>query len=294
MEERGVQFVQSTRATDFQCEMGHDGRPRITAVECMTATASDPSAGTPAVKTSLEADTVVFAVGAAALSGMVRASSRLAEHAEFRRFTNLRGLSVLATRLFLDQDVETEHTANACWGFDEGVGMTWFDIKRLHGLEGEPGAVIEVDYYHSNSLLVLSDEAIIAKAKEQLDRMIGPSCAAASVVDAAIVRLPNAVNNYFPGSYKDLPDLASSAIPNAFFVGDLVRTRHGAWSQEKAYITGQQAANIISGRAVDEDVVPLKPDEVHVAAGRSALGLAKEVLGGGNRERGPSLVDFLW
>jgi len=33
---------------------------------------------------------------------------------------------------------------------------------------------------------------------------------------------------------------------------------------------------------------------VHVAAGRSALGLAKEVLGGGDRERGPSLVDFLW
>lgn len=63
---------------------------------------------------------------------------------------------------------------------------------------------------------VLSDEAIIAKAKEQLDRMIGSSCAAASVVDAAIVRLPNAVNNYFPGSYKDLPDLASVIAQHAY------------------------------------------------------------------------------
>ena len=48
------------------------------------------------------------------------------------RFADLRGTSVLAMRLFLDVDIETPHTANACWGFDEGVGMTWFDIKRLH------------------------------------------------------------------------------------------------------------------------------------------------------------------
>ena len=31
--------------------------------------------------------------------------------------------------------------------------MTWFDIGRLHELEGEQGSVIEVDYHHAHTLL---------------------------------------------------------------------------------------------------------------------------------------------
>ena len=151
-----------------------------------------------------------------------------------------------------------------------------------------------MDYYHSNSLLVMSDDEIVAKAKRDLDVMLGAACANAKVLDAAVVKLPNAVNWYFPGSYRSMPDLASSSIPNAYFVGDLVRTRHGSWSQEKAYVTGQQAANVINGRDADAGVVPLKPDEVHVAAGRTAVSAARTVLGGGDARRGPSLVDFLW
>ena len=302
MKERGVQFLPSTRVTDFEC--GSDGR--IECVVCRTTggsplvpggTPTDDASGAPAdSKVRVEADDVVLAVGAAALNGMVRGSRALSQHAEWRRYANLRGLSVLATRLFLDREVPTQHTANACWGFDEGVGMTWFDIKKLHApaLDGEPGSVIEVDYYHANSLLLLSDEEIAAKAKADLDTMLGEPCRAASVADRAVVKLPNAVNWYFPGSYDSMPDLASSSIPNAYFVGDLVRTRHGSWSQEKAYVTGLQAANVIAGREPDAGVVPLKPDEPHVAAGRSAVSLARTVLGGGDAARGPSLVDFLW
>jgi len=308
MEARGVTFVQSTRVTDFETAAESAGSAAaISTVACVTTGGSplmpggtpqpDAQAAKPqATALSFEADAVVFAVGAAALNGIVRGSSTLCQHAEFRKFANLRGLSVLATRLFLDRDVPTEHTANACWGFDEGVGMTFFDIKRLHApaLDGEVGSVIEVDYYHANTLLVLSDEEIAAKAKRDLDTMLGRACAQATVVDAAVVKLPNAVNWYYPGSYDSMPDLASTAIPNAYFVGDLVRTRHGSWSQEKAYVTGQQAANVIDGRAADEGVVPLKPDEVHVAAGRTAVSAARTVLGGGDAKRGPSLVDFLW
>ena len=302
MEARGVQFVQSTRVTDFTCV---DGSPNLQTVHCRT-TGGAPlmPGGTPqpvapsgrAAEVSFEADAVVFAVGAAALNGMVRGSSALSQHAEWRKFSNFRGLSVLATRLFLDREVPTEHTANACWGFDEGVGMTWFDIKKLHApaLDGEVGSVIEIDYYHANTLLVMSEEEIVVKAKANLDTMLGSACAAASVVDAAVVKLPNAVNWYYPGSYSSMPDLQSSAIPNAYFVGDLVRTRHGSWSQEKAYVTGKQAANVIAGKDADDGVVPLKPDEAHVAAGRTAVSLARTVLGGGDAKRGPSLVDFLW
>ena len=124
---------------------------------------------------------------------------------------------------------------------------------------------------------LLSDEELVDKAKAQLDTMLGAGCRAARVVDAAVVRLPQAVNWYFPGSYERMPDLASASVPNAYFVGDLVRTRHGSWSQEKAYVTGMEACNAIMGRKVCE-VIPLAPDEPHVAAARSAAKAARSVL----------------
>merc|ERR1719163_101138 len=127
--------------------------------------------------------------------------------------------------------------------------MTWFDCKRLHGGEhdAEPGAVVELDWYHCNTLLPMSDEALVAKAKGYLDQMV-PAFAEARVIDAAVVRLPNAVNWYYPGSYRDMPETRSSSFRNAYFVGDIVRSRHGSWSQEKAFVTGVEAANAILGR----------------------------------------------
>lgn len=93
-------------------------------------------------------------------------SPTLSRHAEWRRFGNLRGTSVVATRLFFDRDVRTPYTANACWGFDEGVGMTFFDLRRLHApaFDDEPGAVVELDFYHCGTLLPLDDAALTAKA----------------------------------------------------------------------------------------------------------------------------------
>lgn len=91
------------------------------------------------------------------------------------------------------------------------------------------------------------DDTLIKKAKSYLDKMI-PEAAAASVLDAAVVRLPNAVNWYFPGSFRLMPETKSTAFQNVFFAGDLVRSRHGSWSQEKAYVTGMEAANAIMER----------------------------------------------
>ena len=114
-------------------------------------------------------------MGAAALASLARTCPLLGQHDEWRRFANLRGTSVLATRLFLDRPLRTPYSANACWGFDEGVGMTWFDIRKLHApaLDDEPGAVLEVDYYHASSLLPMSDAEIVAKAKrDAVDRKL--------------------------------------------------------------------------------------------------------------------------
>lgn len=104
----------------------------------------------------LDADTVVFAVGGAALNALVRKSPVLARYKEFRKFANLRGMGVLATRLYLDKIVDIPYSANVCWGFDKGIGQTFFDITKLHGHihqgSRSEGSIIEVlDYYHAAS-----------------------------------------------------------------------------------------------------------------------------------------------
>jgi uncharacterized protein with NAD-binding domain and iron-sulfur cluster len=282
-----VTFQSATRVTGFEIGASNSGsKPSVSSIRCQVDGAKE--------ETVMEADEVVFAVGAAALNAMVRNSPDLSSFAEFRRFANLRGTSVLATRLYLDRHVDIPYTANACWGFDRGVGMTFFDIGTLHGEQDATGSVVEVDYYHANTLLVMSDEQIRDKAKDDLNTILGAQCASAKVMDAAIVRLPNAVNWYFPDSYKDMPSAKATSLANVYFAGDLVKTRHGSWSQEKAYVTGIEAANLIRKRKVDEGVIPLPKDELHVAFGRSAVSAFQTALGFGDKSRAPSLVDFLF
>ncbi|KAL7541867.1 hypothetical protein ACHAXR_011310 [Thalassiosira sp. AJA248-18] len=291
LQEKGVTFETSTRVQGFEMEANEISKVKCTKVkdgaeESMT----------------LDADKVVFAVGGEALNAMVRYSPELSRHADFRKFSNLRGTGVLATRLYLDRVLDTPYSANACWGFDEGVGMTYFDITKLHGLDvntqsdsdGVSGSIIELDYYHAQSLLVMSDEDIVEKVKGDLDTILGTQSTNAKVLDAAVVRLPQAVNWYCPGSYANMPDAQSTSIPNVFFCGDLVRSRHGSWSQEKAFVTGIEAANLILGREGGNGIIPLSADEPHVALGRTALSAAKTFFGFGDAQRAPSLVDFLW
>jgi uncharacterized protein with NAD-binding domain and iron-sulfur cluster len=283
MEEAGVKFQTSSFVTGFELQ-----DKQISSVQCKLTNGRT---------IDLDADEVVFAVGAKALNAIVCNSPELAQFPEFRRFANLRGTSVLATRVFLDKNLEVPYSANACWGFDQGVGMTLFDIKALHGedartVEGAEGSVLEVDYYHASDLLVMSDDDIVEKVKKDLDTILGVSCKSATVVDAAVVRLPNAVNWYYPGSYKDMPDVESTSLSNLYFAGDIVRTRHGSWSQEKAYVTGMEACNRIMGRNLDSGVLPVAADEPHVALGKTLVASARKLLGAGGS--GPSLVDFLW
>ena len=291
--EQNVHFQTSTRVTGFNVTKSTDGsKPTISSISCVDVSTNK--------ELTLEADKVVFAVGAAALNAIVRNSPELSSLSEFRKFAYLRGTSVLATRLYLDKKVHTPYTANACWGFDPGVGMTMFNIGELHGVENKevgesaPGSIIEVDYYSADSLLVMSDDDIIQKVKTDLNTILGVDCAIANVVDAAVVRLPNGVNWYYPGSYKNMPDVQSSSLGNAFFAGDLVHTRHGSWSQEKAFVTGIEAANLIKGVPIDSGIIPLPKDELHVAFGRSLVAGFQSLLSGGQSKKEPSLFDFLF
>ena len=219
MEKAGVNFACSTRVTGFDI----NADKKVQAVKCKLEDGSSKE---------FAADDVVFAVGAKALNAFATYCPELSGLDEFRKFGNLRGTSVLATRIFLDHNVTVPYSANACWGFDDNIGMTMFDIRTLHGNDAEtvrdaPGSVIEVDYYHANRILLMNDEDIVEKAKADIDTILGMQCKRAQVVDAAVVRLPDGVNWYFPGSYEDMPKVKSSSFHNVYFAGDIVRTRHG-------------------------------------------------------------------
>lgn len=87
--------------------------------------------------------------------------------------------------------------------------------------------VIASDFYHSNSIMPLSDEAIVAKVKANLDAC-EPAFRATSVQDYAVLRFPKAVTHFTPGSYRHRPQQATS-IPNVFMAGDWVKgVPHGA------------------------------------------------------------------
>jgi hypothetical protein len=53
--------------------------------------------------------------------------------------------------------------------------------------------------------------------------------------------------------------------------GDWIVNRHGSWSQEKAYVTGLEAANRVItqfGHGNPAAILPVEPDELHVQIGR--------------------------
>lgn len=110
----GVEFQLSTKVKGFRT----DDSESITAIDC----AVQDEGG--AHELAIHADKVVFAVGGAALNRFVTLSPTLSKHEDFRKFANLRGIGVLATRLYLDTALDTPYSANACWGFDASVGMS--------------------------------------------------------------------------------------------------------------------------------------------------------------------------
>lgn len=288
MKEHGLRLECATRVVGFDVESD-----AITAVQCRRADGS---------QFILPSDDVILCVSAKALNSFAQFCPNLAQYDEFRGFANLRGTSVLATRIYLDKTITALYSANACWGFHKDVGMTFFDIRALHGSDDDDGtskeedgvrSVFEVDYYYADRLLALSDDDLIQQVKQDLNALLGIKCEQASVLDAAIVRLPGAVNWYFPGSYQYLPDLRSRCLSNLYYAGVVVKSDHGSWSQEKAFVTGMEAANVVLGRSKHQGVLPLDADEAHVQLGRLLVNLSKSVVGGGNPWKAPSLLDWL-
>ena len=95
------------------------------------------------------------------------------------------------------------------------------------------------------------------------------------VIDSAVLRFSNAVTHFSPGSYPSRP-LQRTSLGNVYMAGDWVRgLDHGAngLSQERAYITGLAAANLVIqslSYGVAADIIPVEEDEPHVTAAKGA------------------------
>ena len=219
---------------------------------------------------SFEADAVIFAVGVTGMQKIVSNSSVLRQFPEFRNLMNLGAIDVLATRLWFDRKIEVPLPSNACFGFDTTTGWTFFDLNALHDeWRNHSESVIEADFYHANQLLPMSDEQVVAKVHQDLATCV-PGFQTAKVIDSSVVRLPRAVTHFSPGSYQHMLS-GVTPIANVFMSGDWIITRHGSWSQEKAYVTGLEAANRVIeefGQGVPSHILPVEADEPHIELAR--------------------------
>lgn len=259
IEQAGGQILTQRRVTDviLKTQAG-DEPPQVTGVVCGDEV--------------FAADAVIFAVGVTGMQKIVSNSSALRQFPEFCNLMNLGAIDVLATRLWFDRKVPVPLPSNACFGFDPTTGWTFFDLNTLHDeWKDTPGSVIEADFYHANQLLPLSDEQIIAKVQRDLATCV-PQFNNVKVIDHSVIRLPKAVTHFAPGSYQSMLHGRTSLV-NVFMSGDWIITRHGSWSQEKAYVTGLEAAN----RVVEQyrigkpaPILQVEPDEPHIELARSA------------------------
>jgi uncharacterized protein with NAD-binding domain and iron-sulfur cluster len=111
-----------------------------------------------------------------------------------------------------------------------------------------------------------------------------PAFREAKVIDSSVIRVPQGVTHFAPGSYQYLLK-AQTSIDNVFMSGDWIITRHGSWSQEKAYVTGLEAANLVIerfGGGSKANIIPVEPDEPHIQIARTlnqtVRGLGKAVM----------------
>lgn len=218
-----------------------------------------------------EADAVIFAVGVSGMQKIVSGSPSLQNRQEFRNLMNLGAVDVLATRLWCDRQIHIPRPSNACFGFDATTGWTFFDLNALHDeYRDVPETVIEADFYHANQLLPMSDEEIVSLVQDYLSTCI-PEFRAARICDRSVIRLSKAVTHFSPGSYQNMLP-AKTSIDNIFMSGDWIVNRHGSWSQEKAYVTGLEAANLVMkrfGKGTKSEIIPVEADESHIQIMRS-------------------------
>ncbi|KAF3787036.1 Phytoene dehydrogenase [Nymphaea thermarum] len=254
MEEKGCQFLKNRRITDFSL---NEETGKISELICGDET--------------FLVDAIILAVGVTELQHIIAASTLLQSRKEFLDVYNLRAVDVIAVRLWFDRKVKILRAGNIYSGVDDSAGWAFFDLNSLHEeYKEEAGSVIEVNIYHANQFLHLQDEQVLAKVRSVLSSCI-EGVEGAAVVKHLVLRCPETATLFFPGSYKFMMR-GSTSFPNLFMAGDWIVNRHGSWSQEKAYVTGLEAANSVVdhlGEGEFAKIIAVEEDEPHIEALRS-------------------------
>lgn len=242
----------------------------------------------------IPADVVISCVGISGMQGMLRSSKTLASYPEFRAVTKLGAIDVLAVRLYLDRSVKIDKPSNAAFGFDDTTGWTLFDLTRLHDrYKDTKTSVIECDFYGSQQFTPMDDETVVETVRSYIGQ-IYPEFNSAQVTDSTVLRVPRGVTHFSPGSHQHMLT-CESPIENLFNAGDWIWTDHGSFSQERALVTGLQAANksvdFLEGGAAPESlhatILPVPEDENHIKVARDAAKRVRAV-------RDSILPDFAW
>lgn len=285
------------------------GAVRVLYGKRLVDVAADSGGAVTAVRTAdgdeIACDALISAVGISAAQkiatlapGLARARAQAG--GDFASLEALRAVDVVAVRLWLRRAFTPPHASNVCGGGLapglETTGFTFYDLGALQddfkpgGAGGAAGSVLELDFYYAAPLLEMDERALVATALRALRTACPATYASlgeADVEDCAVVRVPAGVSHFAPGCYSSLPAIRSTALRNWWWAGDWVdRGGHRSWSQEKALVTGMQAAraavaHTLGARASARVArpLPVEPDEPQLAIGRAAVRAARDAFG---------------
>ena len=235
-------------------------------------------------KQTVTADAVIFATSIKGTKSIVASSPALGARPEFARIGSLRSIDAIATKLWFEGRIPTRFPANVVIGEDVAeLGMAAHTYFAIPGDEEEGVTAISSDFYGSSSLMPFSDDDIVDMALDSI-RKCDRAFKDAKLVDRAVLRFPQAVTHFSPGSHKNRPEQVTSH-PSLFIAGDYVRgALNGALglSQERAYVTGLNAANLVLtsrlgyGDTAKAPILQTADDELHVKILREALVAAEK------------------
>ncbi|PRQ22942.1 putative FAD/NAD(P)-binding domain-containing protein [Rosa chinensis] len=145
-------------------------------------------------KEMYSADAVVLAVGISTLQKLIENS--VVYEGGICQGSNLATIDVLSVKLWLDRKVNIPNASNACSGFDDSFGWSFFDLNVIHD-DHKDSTVI----YRANELLVLTDKQIVAKVTSYLSKCI-KDFKNATVINKEIGRFPKSPTHFFPVGSK--------------------------------------------------------------------------------------------
>eukprot|EP01023_Acetabularia_acetabulum_P049350 TRINITY_DN5265_c0_g1_i2.p1 TRINITY_DN5265_c0_g1~~TRINITY_DN5265_c0_g1_i2.p1 ORF type:complete len:546 (-),score=110.46 TRINITY_DN5265_c0_g1_i2:337-1974(-) len=230
-----------------------------------------------------EYDAVVFAISISGMKKLLQNCTQLAERSEFAKVMNLESVDIVATRLFFDKQFKTQFPSNVLSGFSNSWGATFFNLNDLHSEEYEnSGSVIAGDFYNARDLLPLSDEKIMEIMRDMIVSC-EPNFAQAEVTDYMVLKFPQSATKFSVGAFPNRP-MPQSSFENVYFAGDWVKgVPHGAngLSQERAYVTGLYAANLVIdklGMGKQAEILDVEEDEPHISLGKKSFKQFRENL----------------